>query len=232
MMIRRGFVAAAAAAVSLFVYTPGVFAAEGASEKMAETEAGGTKYEEIVVTSQRTEESIQDVPIAVSAFTGEMMKDRQIISPSDLQMNAPNVSYSNTNFGGSNFSIRGIGRLVIAASGENGVSIHVNDVAMPTNLPAVEFYDMERVEVLRGPQGTLFGKSATGGAINMITAKPQMGAMFGNVDGEYTNYDGRREKGMLNLPSERHLCDPRRGHETGARRLHQQQRRGPGRHRS
>jgi hypothetical protein len=62
--------------------------------------------------------------------------------------------------------------LVIAASGDNGVSIHVNDIAMGTNLTATEFYDMERVEVLRGPQGTLYGKNATGGVVNMITAKP------------------------------------------------------------
>jgi outer membrane receptor protein involved in Fe transport len=125
--------------------------------------------EEVVVTAQRTEESLQEVPIAVSAFSGEMLEDKQILSPSDLQLNTPNVSFTATNFGGSSFSIRGIGRLVIAGSGENGVSIHQNQIAVPTNLPAAEFYDLERVEVLRGPQGTLFGRNATGGAVNMVT---------------------------------------------------------------
>src|SRR4030095_9700282 len=103
-------------------------------------------------------------------------------------------------FGGSSFSIRGIGRLVIAASGDNGVSIHLNEMAMPTNLTATEFYDMERVEVLRGPQGTLYGKNATGGVVKMITAKPNVDAFSGNIDGEYGSYNDERYKGAINIP--------------------------------
>ena len=165
-----------------------------------DTFAASAGVEEITVTAQRTEEGIQDVPIAVSAFTGTMLEDKQIINPSDLQMNTPNVTFTATNFGGSSFSIRGIGRLVIAASGDNGVSIHMNDIAMGSNLTAVEFYDMERVEVLRGPQGTLYGKNATGGVVNMITAKPNTDAFSGNIDGEYGSYEDERYKGALNLP--------------------------------
>jgi len=105
-------------AVAGVVSVPGVsFAAEA--------------IEEVVVTAQRTEQSVQEVPIAVSAFSGEMMEDKQIINPSDLQLASPNVSFTATNFGGSSFSIRGIGRLVIAGSGENGVSIHQNQIAVP-----------------------------------------------------------------------------------------------------
>ena len=78
--------------------------------------------EELIVTAQRVAESIQDVPIAVTALTDDMLADRQIINPSDLQLNTPNVSFSATNFGGSNLSIRGIGQLVISRSGrERGV---------------------------------------------------------------------------------------------------------------
>ena len=156
--------------------------------------------EEVVVTAQRVEESLQDVPIAVSAFTGAMMEDKQIISPSDLQLNAPNVSYTDTNFGGSSFSIRGIGRLVISGSGESGVSIHQNDIPVATNLPAAEFFDMERVEVLRGPQGTLFGRNATGGVVNMITRMPDFESVNGFVDAEYGDYEHQRLKGALNVP--------------------------------
>ncbi|HEX7037203.1 MAG TPA: TonB-dependent receptor [Pseudomonadales bacterium] len=153
-----------------------------------------------MVTAQRVEESVQDVPIAVSAFSGAMMEDKQIISPSDLQLNAPNVSFTATNFGGSSFSIRGIGNLVISASGESGVSIHQNEIPVPTNLPAAEFYDMERVEVLRGPQGTLFGRNATGGVVNMITAMPEFESVGGFLDGEYGDYEHTRLKGALNVP--------------------------------
>ena len=156
--------------------------------------------EEITVTAQRTEENIQDVPIAVSAFTGAMLADKQIINTSDLQLNTPNMSFTVDNFGGSNVSIRGVGALVIAASGTAGVSFHINEIAMPTNLPAVEFYDMERVEVLRGPQGTLYGRNATGGVIDMVTAKPNTDAFSGNVDMEYGSYADERFKGALNIP--------------------------------
>ncbi len=162
--------------------------------------ASAAAIEEVVVTAQRVEQSLQEVPVSVSAFTGAMMEDKQIISPSDLQLNAPNVSYSDTNFGGSSFSIRGIGRLVISSSGESGVSIHQNEIPVPTNLPAAEFYDMDRVEVLRGPQGTLFGRNATGGAINMVTTMPNMDGIGGFVDAEYGEYDNQRLKGALNLP--------------------------------
>ena len=167
---------------------------------MSAVAASGSAIEEVVVTAQRTEESVQDVPIAVSAFSGAMMEDKQIISPSDLQLNAPNVSFTATNFGGSSFSIRGIGNLVIAASGESGVSIHQNEIPITPNLNAGEFYDMERVEVLRGPQGTLFGRNATGGAINLVTAMPDFEAVGGFIDGEYGDYEHTRVKGAVNVP--------------------------------
>ena len=156
--------------------------------------------EEVVVTAQRTEQSLQEVPIAVTAFTGAMLEDKQILSPSDLQLNAPNVSFTATNFGGSSFAIRGIGRLVIAGSGENGVSIHQNQIAVPTNLPAAEFYDLDRVEILRGPQGTLFGRNATGGAVNMVTKMPDFESWNGHVDAEAGDYSNKRLKGALNMP--------------------------------
>ncbi|MCB1683053.1 MAG: TonB-dependent receptor [Pseudomonadales bacterium] len=156
--------------------------------------------EEVIVTAQRSAESIQDVPIAVTALSGQMLEEKQVINPSDLQLNAPNVSFTATNFGNSSFSIRGIGRLVIAASGEAGVSTHINEIPISSNLNAIEFFDMERVEVLRGPQGTLFGRNATGGAINFITRRPDMDSVNGFIDGEFGDYSHRRLKGAINLP--------------------------------
>ena len=156
--------------------------------------------EELIVTAQRVAESIQDVPIAVTALTDDMLADRQIINPSDLQLNAPNVSFSATNFGGSNFSIRGIGQLVISRSGETGVSSHVNEIAVATNLNAVEFFDVERIEILRGPQGTLFGRNATGGALNVVTKMPSPDNFGGFADVEAGGYGHGRFKGALNLP--------------------------------
>jgi iron complex outermembrane recepter protein len=156
--------------------------------------------EEVIVTAQRQAESLQEVPIAVTALTGQMLEDRQVVTVSDLQMNAPNVSFTPTNFGSNSFSIRGIGRLVTASTGDAGVSIHINEVAVGTNLNTVEFYDMERVEVLRGPQGTLYGKNATGGAVNFVTRMPNFDGISGHLDVEYGDYDHTRIKGAFNLP--------------------------------
>lgn len=159
-----------------------------------------TAIEEVVVTAQRTEESLQDVPISVTALTGEMLEDRGLINPSDLQLSAPNVSFTATNFGASSFSIRGIGRLVISSNGDNGVSTHINEIPINTNLNAVEYFDVERVEILRGPQGTLYGRNATGGTINMITTMPNYETIDGFVDAEWGDYNHTRTKGAINLP--------------------------------
>ena len=156
--------------------------------------------EEVIVTAQRVVENIQHVPIAVTALSGAALEDQQVINPSDLQINAPNVSFTATNFGGSSFSIRGIGNLVIGRTGESGVSLHLNEIAVPTNLNSIEFFDMERVEVLRGPQGTLFGRNATGGAINFVTKKPNAERIDGFVDLEIGDYAHQRVKGAINLP--------------------------------
>ncbi|MCZ6619957.1 MAG: TonB-dependent receptor [Gammaproteobacteria bacterium] len=168
------------------------------NQVLGEESTGG--IEEIIVTAQRTAENIQDVPIAVTAITGEMLEEKQVITVSDLQMHAPNVSFTATNFGSNSFSIRGIGRLVTAATGDAGVSIHTNDISIAPNIAAVEFYDMERVEILRGPQGTLYGKNATGGAINFVTRKPDFEGISGYVDLEAADYSNTRVKGAFNLP--------------------------------
>ena len=160
----------------------------------------GTGIEELIVTAQRVEQNVQQVPIAVTAISGSALEDNQVVNPSDLQLNAPNVSFTATNFGGSSFSIRGIGNLVVGRTGESGVSAHINEIAVASNLNSVEFFDMERVEILRGPQGTLFGRNATGGAINFVTKRPELGKVGGFVDLEMGDYAHRRWKMALNLP--------------------------------
>ncbi len=156
--------------------------------------------EEVIVTTQRVSENIQDVPIAVTALTGEMLESKQVITVSDLQMNAPNVSFTPTNFGNNSLSIRGIGRLVTAATGDAGVSIHTNSIAITPNLNTQEFYDLERVEILRGPQGTLYGRNATGGTVNFVTKKPDFESVNGFLNVEVGDYSNERFKGALNIP--------------------------------
>ena len=168
---------------------------------VAAEEAGEPVIEEVIVTAQRVAERLADVPIAVTALSGDVLDDRQVVNPSDLQLNAPNVSFTATNFGGSSFGIRGVGSLVIGRTAEPGVSAHLNEIAISgANLNSLEFFDMERVEILRGPQGTLFGRNATGGTINFVTRKPEMGKVSGFVDFEAGDYDHYRGKAALNLP--------------------------------
>ena len=156
---------------------------------------------EIIVTSQRTEQTSQTVPIAVTAVDASALDRLQIDNFSDLQFNIPNVSFSKDNFTGSNFQIRGIGNTLVAATSDNGVSIHINDVAVNSaRLFETEYYDLERIEILRGPQGTLFGRNATSGVVNMITKRPVMDEFSSKAEFEYGNYDTTRVEAAVNLP--------------------------------
>ena len=130
---------------------------------------------DIIITAQRRSEALQQVPIAVSAFTGEALERQQIENASDLQLSLPNVTFTKTNFTASSFTIRGIGDLCVGFSCDTATGIHVNDMPLvSTRLFETEYFDLDRVEVLRGPQGTLFGRNATSGVVNFITARPRL----------------------------------------------------------
>ncbi len=155
----------------------------------------------VLVTTQKTEESIQDVPIAVSAFDEESLEKLQLSGGPDLVKSIPNVAFTKGNFTGFNFKIRGIGADLVAQSGDAGVGIHQNDVPLTASrLFEAEFYDVERVETLRGPQGTLYGRNATGGVVNVITAKPVMEEFQADAKLTYGNYNTIKAKGMINVP--------------------------------
>tara|TARA_R110002124_G_scaffold266126_2_gene433074 strand:- start:976 stop:1542 length:567 start_codon:yes stop_codon:yes gene_type:complete len=142
----------------------------------------------IIVTAQRQAQSAQDVPIAVSAFSSEALEAQQIENSSDLQLTLPNITFTKTNFTSSSFTIRGIGDLCVGVSCDQATAIHLNDQPLfSTRLFETEFFDLERVEVLRGPQGTLFGRNATAGVVNVVTAKPRMGEFEASGDAEYGN---------------------------------------------
>ncbi len=171
-------------------------------EEDADTDTDGTRrLPSVLVESQRIEENIQDVPISVTALDADLLELKQVDTFSDLQFNAPNVSYSKTFFSGSNLQIRGVGSTLTAASADSGVAAHVNDVYIQSpRLFETEYYDLERVELLRGPQGTLFGRNATGGTVNLVTAKPVLEDFSGDASFEYGNFSSQRATGMVNLP--------------------------------
>jgi outer membrane receptor protein involved in Fe transport len=155
---------------------------------------------EIVVTAQKKAENLQDVPIAVSAFSQDSLEGRGLNGGSDLVLAIPNVSFSSVALGKYNFQIRGIGAQIQGASSDSGVGIHQNNIPLTINrLAAAEFYDIERVEVLRGPQGTLYGRNATGGVVNTITATPK-DEFSAEVSLDYGRYDRKKVSGYINIP--------------------------------
>ena len=175
------------------------FADEGQSSKAAAADSG---IQEIIVTAQRQSQRLQDVPIAVSAFNAAALERQQIQTTSDLQLSLPNVTFSKTNFTSSSFTIRGIGQLCVGESCEPSTAISINDspLSPSTRLFEGQFYDLGQIEVLRGPQGTLFGRNATGGVVNIRTATPALGKWEASGDAEYGNYNDVRIKGMINVP--------------------------------
>lgn len=155
---------------------------------------------DIIVTAQKRAERLQDVPIAVSAFSGETLKEQRIESGNQLNQYVPNFSFNRANYGETNFQIRGVGFQLATASGDTGVGVHENNAPLGVNrLADADFYDLERIEVLRGPQGTLYGRNATGGVVNLITAKPTK-RLEGSATMDVGSYGTMRLQGFLNVP--------------------------------
>ncbi len=138
----------------------------------------GFALEEVVVTARKREESLQDTPISVAAFTAEDMKNRQIDSTDQLTQVTPNLSFSSHapsagNNASSQIFIRGIGQTEFLPSTDPGVGLYIDEVYMARSVGAtLNFVDLAQVEILRGPQGTLFGRNTIGGAINLTTRRP------------------------------------------------------------
>ena len=193
----RGKLALLAGACAAAVVTPS-FAQEAQS---AATSDSGLGVQEIIVTAQRQSQRLQQVPIAISAFTKENLDKQQIRNPLDLQLSLPNITFTKTNFTSSSFTIRGIGDLCTGVTCDSATAIHINDAPLfASRLFEGEFYDLQQVEVLRGPQGTLFGRNATSGVVNFRTAKPNLNGVAVSGDAEYANYNSVRLRGMVNLP--------------------------------
>lgn len=156
--------------------------------------------EVIIVTARRRSEQLQSTPVAVTPFDQRKLDDRQISTFGDLQFNVPNLTFTKTNFSGSSISIRAIGTTVTTSSGDSGVAIHVNEAPIVfANIFSTELYDVQAFEVLRGPQGTLFGRNATGGTVNLVTSRP-VNDFTGYIEARVGDYKDRMFRGALNVP--------------------------------
>jgi len=167
-----------------------------------------TGLEEVVVTAQRREESLQETPIAITAFTEAKLLELGIFDATQIANFAPNVTIqkqpsSNSNMG---INIRGVGMGETALIADPKVGVYIDGVYMSKTVGGVfDVVDMERVEVLRGPQGTLFGRNTTGGAVNITTKKPT-GEFGAKLEASAGNYGYQRYGASLDLPEVANLA--------------------------
>ena len=165
-----GIVGTAAAAIAIELPAHLALAADSA--------VSGDQIPEIVVTAQKRAQNEQNVPIAITTFTAQALEDKNIVSVSDMARLAPNVNLDTASpFGGSNqvlsASIRGIGQDDFAFNLDPGVGVYVDGIYFARTTGAnVNLLDVDQVEILKGPQGTLFGRNTIGGAINVVTRTP------------------------------------------------------------
>ncbi|OCC23415.1 hypothetical protein MB02_12430 [Croceicoccus estronivorus] len=175
------------------------------SETASAAEVDGSDQgglEQIVVTARRRAENIQQTPLAVSAFSGNTLDNRSAADAVDLAQFVPNLNATTGLSGGSaaNYFIRGVGQVDHVATVDPGVSVYVDGVYLGrTNGADVATLDLQRVEVLRGPQGTLFGKNTIGGAISIYTNQPdnELAGAVKLIGGSREHFEGR---GWLNIP--------------------------------
>lgn len=157
---------------------------------------------DIVVTAQRRRESVQDVPIAISAFSGDQLRAQGVSNTLELGQFVPNlVAQNNTGLGSANaYYIRGLGNTETIATFDPPVGTYVDDIYLSRqNANNLSLFDVERVEVLRGPQGTLFGRNTTGGAINVILREPGT-ELGGYAEVGYGRFDKKIVRGSVDLP--------------------------------
>jgi len=166
----------------------------------AATPQRGTVETVTVTSSKLGGADVQSVPIAITALSQEQLTAQQIAGGPDLIKSVPNMSFTKTNFSGYSIQIRGIGTQAVSVATDPAVAVAFNDTAFIRNhFFEQEFFDVAQVEVLRGPQGTLYGRNATAGVVNVVSAKPS-DQWEAKASVDVGNYNGRRLEGMLNIP--------------------------------
>ena len=164
--------------------------------------AQGKVLEEVTVTAQKREESLQDVPVAVQAFTGEQLENFGVGQVTDITKLSPNLNVVVQNAMSQHIVIRGVGTNEFFGNAPSSVGMYMDEVTMNSSyMSTLGLFDMERVEVLRGPQNSLFGRNTTGGAVNYISRLPVVGeALSGYGSALYGSHDRIEVEGAVSVP--------------------------------
>lgn len=171
------------------------------AQTAAATQAGPSEgLEEIIVTAQRQSESSQRAAVPLSVVDGAKLASAGITQVDRLNELAPALTVQPTSTGNLIF-VRGVGNFTVVSTSDPAVAFNYDGVYVgrPTSTSGV-FYDLQRVEILKGPQGILYGRNATGGAINILPAQPRIGELSGHASVTYANYDTINAEGAINLP--------------------------------
>ena len=161
---------------------------------------GGVAVAEIIVTAQKRAQSINSVGMSIAAISGDALAERGIVSTADLVKSVPGFAYAETALGTPIYTLRGVGFVDQSLSAGPTVSVYVDEVPLPYSFMAKgAIFDLERVEVLKGPQGTLYGQNSTGGAFNYIAAKPTNSFSAG-VNAEYGRFNTLDATGYVSGP--------------------------------
>lgn len=182
------------------VWFPALAAVVVAGDLRAQEEASSPAFEEVIVTARRREERLQDVPLAISALSAEQLAGTGYKSLSDIQYAVPGVYFGSTpNDAG--FRLRGVGTAGgFSSSSEQNVGTVVDGVVIPIGNPVASLGDIERIEVLKGPQGTQFGKNASSGVVSITTRAPNLDEMEGSAFASYGELSERDVRGSLSIP--------------------------------
>lgn len=166
----------------------------------AEAAGAASTVEELIVTANKREESANSVPMSITAATGDVLARQRIQQVRDLVKITPSFTYTDSYVGSPIYTLRGVGFSDISLGGRPTVSIYVDEAPLPFSIETRgASLDLERVEVLKGPQGTLFGQNATGGAINYIAAKPTKSFEAG-ADLGYGSFNAVEARGFISGP--------------------------------
>jgi len=158
------------------------------------------ELQEIVVTAQKRAENINNVPLSIATASGDELRERGIYDPTQLEVLAPGFSYQKSSYGVPVFSLRGVGFYDTTQGVTPAVAVYVDQIPLPYSaMTRGAGLDVERVEVLKGPQGTLFGQNSTGGAVNYIAAKPLDTLAYGTTV-DYGRFNALNFEGYLTGP--------------------------------
>ncbi|WP_260598328.1 TonB-dependent receptor [Sphingomonas endolithica] len=161
---------------------------------------------DILVTARRTAERLQDVPVAITAFSAAALEDRNVSTLDEIAKFTPNIRFDGAAaLSGGNYNatvfVRGVGQNDFAIFSDPGVGFYVDDVYYARSIGGVmDAVDIDSVQVLRGPQGTLFGKNTIGGAVLINTTAPDLDSASGRIEGIYGRFDRIDVKGAVNIP--------------------------------